>query len=126
MSKGFAFKRGLYKENFFAKILVYPATWVVRVNQVKESLQRPKQKLFLSSSRACKACEVKLSEQPRLRGGKDIKYKSVYKDQSRKYSSVAQWRSNRLLTGRLLVRVQPGEFFIYNFLLTLINIYSYK
>ena len=29
-----------------------------------------------------------------------------------KYSSVAQWRSNRLLTGRLLVRVQPGEFFI--------------
>lgn len=28
-----------------------------------------------------------------------------------KYSSVAQWRSNRLLTGRLLVRVQPGEFF---------------
>ena len=30
----------------------------------------------------------------------------------REYSSVAQWRSNRLLTGRLLVRVQPGEFFI--------------
>lgn len=29
-----------------------------------------------------------------------------------KYSSVAQWRSNRLLTGRLLVRVQPEEFFI--------------
>ena len=31
----------------------------------------------------------------------------------REYSSVAQWRSNRLLTGRLLVRVQPGEYFFY-------------
>ena len=30
----------------------------------------------------------------------------------REYSSVAQWRSNRLLTGRLLVRVQPGEYFL--------------
>ena len=28
------------------------------------------------------------------------------------YSSVAQWRSIRLLIEGLLVRVQPGEFFI--------------
>ena len=30
-----------------------------------------------------------------------------------KQSSVAQWWSTRLLTDRLLVRVQPGEFFLW-------------
>lgn len=33
----------------------------------------------------------------------------VYLGLSTKHSSVAQWQSNRLLTDRSLVRIQPGE-----------------